>query len=75
MLAADAGFCSLSLALSRPEVEDAFVFLPLRIWAVILAPAKRLRGLRISGLIFFVWQGSFKSAIWFLLGLVVGRRS
>jgi O-antigen ligase len=74
MLAADAGILVLlSLALSRPGGRGWPLFFAIfGMLVMILAAGKAgFVACVFSGLIFFVWQGKFKSAIWFLLGLVV----
>ncbi len=74
MLAADAGILVLlSLALSRPGNRGWPLFFAIfGMLVMILAAGKAgFVACVFSGLIFFVWQGKFKSAIWFLLGLVV----
>jgi hypothetical protein len=73
MLAADAGvLVLLSLALSRPGHRGwAMFFATFGMLVMILAAGKAgIAGCVFSGLIFFIWQGKFKSAIWFLLGLL-----
>jgi O-antigen ligase len=74
MLAADAGILVLlSLALSQPGRRGWPLFFAIfGMLVMILAAGKAgFVACVFSGLIFFVWQGKFKSAIWFLLGLVV----
>jgi len=73
MLAADAGILVFCLLLYRgPEVEDGLCFCHLRNAG---DDSRRrqsgLRGLRILRSHLFCLAGQFKSAIWFLLGLVV----
>jgi O-antigen ligase len=73
MLAADAGILVLlSLALSAPGRRGWPLFFAIfGMLVMILAAGKAgFVACVFSGLIFFVWQGKFKSAIWFLLGLV-----
>jgi len=74
MLAADAGILVLlSLALSQPGRRVwPLIFAAFGMLVMILAAGKAgIVACVFSGLIFFVWQGKFKSAIWFLLGLLV----
>lgn len=74
MLAADAGILVLiSLALSQPKRRGGpLLFAAFGMLVMILAAGKAgIVACVFSGLIFFIWQGKFKSAIWFLLGLVV----
>jgi len=74
MLAADAGILVLlSLALLQPGRRGwQLFFATFGMLVMILAAGKAgFVACVFSGLIFFVWQGKFKSAIWFLLGLVV----
>jgi O-antigen ligase len=73
MLAADAGILVLlSLALSQPGRRVwPLLFATFGMLVMILAAGKAgFVACVFSGLIFFVWQGKFKSAMWFLLGLV-----
>ena len=72
MLAADAGILVLlSLALSEPGRRGwSLFFAVFGMLIMILAAGKAgIAGCVFSGLIFFIWQGKFKSAVWFLLGL------
>jgi O-antigen ligase len=74
MLAADAGILVLlSLALSQPGRRGwALFFAVFGMATMILAAGKAgFVACVFSGLIFFIWQGKFKSAVWFLLGLLV----
>jgi O-antigen ligase len=73
MLAADAGILVLiSLALSLPGRRGwAVFFAAFGMLVMVLAAGKAgIVACVFSGLIFFIWQGKFKSAIWFLLGLL-----
>jgi len=73
MLAADAGILVLlSLALLRPDRRAGpLLFAVFGMLVMILAAGKAgIVACVFSGLIFFVWQGKFKSAVWFLLGLL-----
>lgn len=73
MLAADAGILVLiSLALSSPGRRGwPMLFAAFGMLVMILAAGKAgIVACVFSGLIFFIWQGKFKSAIWFLLGLL-----
>jgi O-antigen ligase len=73
MLAADAGILVLlSLALSQPRRRGwPLLFAAFGMLVMILAAGKAgIVACVFSGLIFFIWQGKFKSAIWFLLGLL-----
>jgi|HubBroStandDraft_1064217.scaffolds.fasta_scaffold00001_163 O-antigen ligase len=73
MLAADAGILVLlSLALLRPDRRAGPLFFAVfGMLVMILAAGKAgIAGCVFSGLIFFIWQGRFKSAIWFMLALV-----
>src|SRR5271154_583750 len=73
MLAADAGvLVLLSLALLRTNRRAGpLLFAIFGMLVMILAAGKAgIVACIFSGLIFFVWQGKFKSAIWFLLGLL-----
>jgi O-antigen ligase len=73
MLAADAGILVLlSLALSQPGRRGwPLLFAAFGMLVMILAAGKAgIVACVFSGLIFFIWQGKFKSAIWFLLGLL-----
>jgi O-antigen ligase len=72
MLAADAGILVLlSLALSQPGRRvGPLLFAVFGMLIMILAAGKAgIAGCVFSGLIFFIWQGKFKSAVWFMLGL------
>jgi O-antigen ligase len=74
MLAADAGILVLlSLALAQTGRRAwPYAFAVFGMLVMILAAGKAgIVGCVFSGLIFFVWQGKFKSAVWFLLGLFV----
>lgn len=74
MLAADAGILVLlSLALSQPGRRAwPLFFAVFGMLIMILSAGKAgIAGCLFAGLIFFIWQGKFKSAVWFLLGLFV----
>jgi O-antigen ligase len=74
MLAADAGILVLlSLALSQPGRRGGALFFAVFGMATMILSAGKAGFVAcvFSGLIFFVWQGKFKSAVWFLLGLLV----
>jgi O-antigen ligase len=74
MLAADAGILVLlSLALSQPGRRGGALFFAVFGMATMILAAGKAGFIAcvFSGLIFFIWQGKFKSAVWFLLGLVV----
>lgn len=73
MLAADGGILVLlSLALLRPDRRAGPLFFAVfGMLVMILAAGKAgIAGCIFSGLIFFIWQGKFKSAIWFMLALL-----
>jgi O-antigen ligase len=74
MLAADAGILVLlSLALSQPGRRGWTLFFAVFGMATMILAAGKAGFVAcvFSGLIFFIWQGKFKSAVWFLLGLLV----
>jgi O-antigen ligase len=74
MLAADAGILVLlSLALSQPGRRGGALFFAIFGMATMILAAGKAGFVAcvFSGLIFFIWQGKFKSAVWFLLGLFV----
>jgi O-antigen ligase len=74
MLAADAGILVLlSLALSQPGRRGGALFFAVFGMATMILAAGKAGFVAcvFSGLIFFIWQGKFKSAVWFLLGLLV----
>ncbi|HEY1658688.1 MAG TPA: O-antigen ligase family protein [Candidatus Sulfotelmatobacter sp.] len=74
MLAADAGILVLlSLALSQPGRRGSALFFAIFGMATMILAAGKAGFVAcvFSGLIFFIWQGKFKSAVWFLLGLLV----
>ncbi|MGA7891714.1 MAG: O-antigen ligase family protein, partial [Candidatus Sulfotelmatobacter sp.] len=74
MLAADAGILVLlSLALLRPDRRAGpLLFAGFGMLIMILSAGKAgIAACVFAGLVFFIWQGKFKSAVWFLLGLLV----
>jgi len=74
MLSADAGILVLlSLALSQPGRRGGALFFAVFGMATMILAAGKAGFVAcvFSGLIFFIWQGKFKSAVWFLLGLLV----
>jgi O-antigen ligase len=74
MLAADAGILVLlSLALSQPGRRGWTLFFAVFGMATMILAAGKAGFVAcvFSGLIFFIWQGKLKSAVWFLLGLLV----
>jgi O-antigen ligase len=73
MLAADAGILVLlSLTLSQPGHRGwPLFFSAFGMITMVLAAGKAgFVACVFSGLIFFVWQGKFKSAVWYMLGLL-----